>query len=179
MDFCSSMYWVDPPMPKTPVQADVERASFGFPVIAFKNAAVTACTSNKNITKVAARQAFQVIGDCNDPETGKQLLRIYTDASPTMSEETVRVGMTTDIRYRGQFDAWRVYLPVIYNRNVISPEQVANLLRTGGFGVGIGEWRPEKDGQLGMYTVATPKEWERWSAKDKVDHKWFYDMAEE
>jgi hypothetical protein len=30
-------------------------------------------------------------------------------------------------------------------------EQLLNIVNAGGFAVGIGEWRPEKDGQYGMY----------------------------
>jgi hypothetical protein len=33
-----------------------------------------------------------------------------------------------------------------------------NLFNTAGFGVGIGEWRSEKDGQHGMFHVATTDE---------------------
>lgn len=174
-DFCGSMYWIDPRMPEHPVEEDVARAAFGFPVIAFKAAAVTACTSIGGITKVLARQSFSVIGDSIDPETQKQLLRIYSENPPFKSEEAVKVGMTTDIRYRGQFDPWRVHLPVKYNKNVISAEQLANMLNTAGFGVGIGEWRPERDGMLGTFHVASPKEAEALQARDKVDLSWFYD----
>lgn len=172
-DFCGSMYWIDK-MPEHPVAEDVERARFGFPVIALKAAAVTACTSIGGITKVLARQSFSVQGDSVDPETQKQLVRIYSPNPPFMSEEAVKVGMTTDIRYRGQFDPWHVYLCVKYNKNVISPEQVANMLNTAGFGVGIGEWRPERDGMLGTFRVGSQKEFEAYQRKDQVKFDWFY-----
>ena len=41
----------------------IEGGGYGFPSVAFKAAAVTACTSVAGITKVAARQAFHVVGE--------------------------------------------------------------------------------------------------------------------
>jgi hypothetical protein len=41
----------------------IEDGGYGFPSVAFKAAAVTACTSVAGITKVAARQAFHVVGE--------------------------------------------------------------------------------------------------------------------
>ena len=35
---------------------------------------------------------------------------------------------------------------VRYNQGVLSESQILNLLNTAGFAVGVGEWRPEKDG---------------------------------
>jgi hypothetical protein len=49
-------------------------------------------------------------------------------------------------------------LDVRFNRNVLSAAQIVNLFNTAGFGGGIGEWRPEKDGQFGMFHVATAEE---------------------
>lgn len=43
-----------------------------------------------------------------------------------------------------------------YNKNgVYTLEQIINLINVGGFSCGIGEWRPEKDGQNGMYSVVS------------------------
>lgn len=121
---------------------------YGFPSVAFKDAAVTACTSTGSITKVAARQAFHVVGEM-----------VPIEGEPRMREDMVRVGMgTADIRYRGEFENWRATLTVRFNANVLSAEQILNLFNTAGFGVGIGEWRPEKDGSHGMFHVATGKE---------------------
>ncbi len=129
-DFRSSLY----PMP--------DGNGYGFPAIAFKNAAVTACTSlGKSITKVAARQAFHVVGE---------LIRI--EGEPTIREDMVRVGMgVADIRYRGEFKKWSCTLIVRFNNAVISAEQLVNLINLSGFAVGIGEWRPERDGQFGIF----------------------------
>lgn len=122
---------------------------FGFPIIGFKAAAVTACTSIGGVTKVAARQAFHVDGE---------FARIEGD-EPTMREDMVRVGMgTADIRYRGEFKRWWTTISVKHNANVFSAEQVLNLFSTAGFAVGVGEWRPEKDGQFGRFHVASEAE---------------------
>lgn len=116
----------------------------GFPTIAFKNAAVTACTSlGKSVTKVAARQAFHVLGEMAEI-TGSHRRR----------EDMVRVGMgTADIRFRAEFPEWEVQLDIQYNARVLSAEQVINLFNTAGFAVGVGEWRPERDGSFGRFHV--------------------------
>lgn len=124
----------------------LEDGKFGFPVIGFKAAAVTACTSIGGITKVQARQAFHVEGEYASIE----------GSAPRMREDMVRIGMgTADIRYRGEFFPWYTTLVIAHNVNVMSAEQILNMLNTAGFGVGVGEWRPEKDGQYGRFHVAT------------------------
>jgi hypothetical protein len=77
-------------------------------------------------------------------------------SEPELREDMVRVGMgTADIRYRAQFWPWWVEVFVRYNNNVLSEAQISNLFNTAGFGVGVGEWRSEKDGQHGSFHVAT------------------------
>lgn len=134
-------------------QADFESSiyrlpdgSCGFPATAFKSAAVSACTSlGKSISKVAARQSHHVLGDMVKIE-GMQ---------PVMREDTVRVGnKQADLRYRAEFKpGWRVRLKIRYNEAVLSAEQIVNLYNIAGFAVGVGEWRPEKSGQFGMFEV--------------------------
>lgn len=134
---------------------------YGFPSIGFKAAAVTACTSVAGITKVAARQAFHILGEDVDVAGAfdgtmarHNLVRI--NGAPTMREDMVRVGMgTADLRYRGEFADWSAKLLVRYNGNVLSESQILNILNVSGFAVGVGEWRPEKDGMSGMYHVGT------------------------
>lgn len=121
---------------------------YGFPCVAFKAAAVSACRFSDGIKMTEARGAFHVVGE---------LAKV--DGEPTMREDMVRVGMgTADIRYRGQFEKWTVTLTVAYNKSALSPEQIVNLFNIAGFGVGVGEWRPEKDGSYGRFHVASEKE---------------------
>ncbi len=121
---------------------------YGFPSVAFKAAAVDACSHVDGITKVEARGAFHINGD---------LLKI--SGEPTMREDMVRVGMgTADIRYRGQFDPWSVEIPIRFNAGVLSAEQIIHLFNIAGFGIGVGEWRPQRDGMFGLFHVASEGE---------------------
>ena len=143
-DFCETLYWLDG-MPEKPTEADVEGGRFGFPSVAIKSAAVTAVTSMGGMTKVMARQCFHIVGEH---------VEIHGPA-PAMREDMVRVGMgTADIRHRAEFDPWGAVIRVQHNANVLSAEQVISLIEAGGFGVGIGDWRPEKDGVNGRFHVA-------------------------
>lgn len=140
--------------------------AYGFPSVAFKSAAVTACTSVGGITKVAARQAFHVMGEqveiptVFDPSRSMRLdLARIEGSEPELREDMTKVGMgTADIRYRAQFWPWAALIVVRYNARVLTAEQIVNLFNTAGFGVGVGEWRPERDGNSGMFHVATEEE---------------------
>jgi hypothetical protein len=150
--------------PEADFEASIYRmadGSHGFPAVAFKAAAVTACTSLAGITKVAARQAFHVSGQQSIRQgafsaaiTTEELVQVHCPA-PTMREDMVRVGMgTSDIRYRAQYWPWAVDLIVEFNPLAMSAEQVLNLFNTAGFACGVGEWRPERDGSNGRFRVA-------------------------
>lgn len=137
----------------------------GFPSVAFKNAAVTAGTSVAGLTKIAARQAFHILGENADidgafegSKSRVNLVRIE-GSEPAIREDMVKVGMgTADLRYRAEYANWHTKILVRFNANVLSPAQILNLLNTAGFAVGVGEWRPEKDGQSGLFHVATEAE---------------------
>lgn len=116
---------------------------FGFPASAFKKAAVSACRFSDGLKMTEARGAFHILGE---------LVRI--EGTPTPREDMVRINMgTADIRYRGEFKEWKANLKVRYNVAVFSPAQIINLFNMAGFGVGIGEWRPERSGSYGMFHV--------------------------
>lgn len=119
------------------------QGGYGFPAVAFKSAAVDACSHIAGVTKVEARGAFHIIGDM-----------IKIEGEPRMREDMVRIAMgTADIRFRGEFPEWACELTVRFNRNVLSEEQIRNLFNVGGFAIGVGEWRPQKDGSFGMFHV--------------------------
>lgn len=142
-DFCETLYWLDG-MPPAPSEDDVINGRFGFPAVAFKSAAVTAVTSTGGMTKVMARQCFHIVGEFVE----------ILGPPPSQRFDIVKVGMTTDTRFRAEFETWGAILRVQHNANVLSAEQVIGLFEAGGFGVGIGDWRPEKDGVNGRFHVA-------------------------
>jgi len=118
----------------------------GFPTIGFKQAAVSAGGRFSDGLKMTElRGSFFIEGELSE-----------IIGEPRMREDMVRVGMgTADIRYRPEFPEWSTVLNIKYNADAISLEQIVNLFNLAGFGVGVGEWRPEKDGQYGMFHVAT------------------------
>lgn len=121
--------------------------AYGFPAIGVKAAMISACRF-ADLKMVSARGAFHI--DC-------EMLEVIGEPRPR--EDMVRVGMgVADIRYRPEFVEWRIPVELKINASVISPEQVANLLNIAGFGVGIGEWRPERNGQYGRFHVASEGE---------------------
>ena len=138
-------------------QADYEASihhdadgDYAFPSVAFKSAAVTAITQlpGSGITKVFARGAFHI-----EPEYVK------IQGEPHMREDMVKVGMgVADIHYRAEFTEWSAEIPISYNAGIISRAQLLNLFQLAGFSVGIGEWRPERDGRLGRFRLAEENE---------------------
>lgn len=115
----------------------------GIPAIAFKKAIVRGAKLC-DFAMTDARTSFHVAGD---------LLPIRGSA-PTMHTARVLVGQKTlDIRYRPMFEEWEVDLVIRHNVRVISAEQIMNMIEVAGFGVGVGDWRPECNGQFGMFEV--------------------------
>lgn len=142
-DFCDSMYWLTD-KPEKPTPADVAKASFGFPVTAFKAAAVDAGYQQGVLDKkTTARGAFHIDGEF-----------AVIEGTPEPREDMVRIGMgTADIRYRAEFKQWSTVLNIRYNPQAMSKEQIINLFNIGGFANGVGEWRPSKDGAYGTFHV--------------------------
>jgi len=117
---------------------------YGFPAIAFKSAAVDACSMIPGITKVEARGTFHINGE---------LVRII-GPEPVMRRDMVKIGMgTATPRYRGQFTTWAAKFPLRYNAGILSSEQIVNLFNVAGFSIGIGEWRAQRDGSKGLFHV--------------------------
>jgi hypothetical protein len=117
--------------------------SCGFPANGIKSAAIRGAKA-LGMVMTDSRGAFHIDGE---------LLKI--DGESRMREDMVRIGMgTADIRYRGEFPEWSIDLPIAYNARAVSVEQIVAMLDAGGFGTGIGEWRPEKDGQFGRFHVS-------------------------
>lgn len=147
-----------PKQPKDP-QADYEAAlyrlddeSYGFPVIAFKAASVSACRFfGKSMPMTLARQCIFFDADFSKRD-GQKLARI--EGTPHMREDVVTVGMNGhDLRYRPEFTEWSTSVEVTYAKSMLTRESVLSLIDAGGMGVGVGEWRPEKKGDFGTFQI--------------------------
>lgn len=160
VDFINSMYWltekpdVNNYMKEEECEelfnkAIVEGARFGFPVTAFKQAAISASYRlGWTKDKMSLRGVFYIDADENG------LVEIKSDV-PEMREDMVKIGMgTADIRYRGEFRNWYADLTINYNANGnYTLKDIVNIINAGGYVCGVGEWRPERDGQNGMFHI--------------------------
>lgn len=153
-----------PKEPKDP-QAEYEGAFYrfgennelyGFPAIGFKAATIGGARFYKGITMTMLRQCFFFRGDGIGPD-GVPLVQIHGE--PRMREDVVRVGNGgTDLRYRPEFPEWTGTLTITYVTSILTRESVLSLVDAGGMGVGVGEWRPEKKGDLGTYAIDEDRE---------------------
>lgn len=153
-DFINSMYWLtEQPTESTEEAfeaAIAKGAKFGFPVTAFKQAAISAAYRMGWVKdKMGLRGAFFIESDYGE------MTEIKSDV-PVMREDMVKIGMgTADLRYRGEFRNWSTTFRVKFNVNgQFSLENIINIINAGGTICGVGEWRPERDGQNGMFHVA-------------------------
>lgn len=159
-EFVQSAYWLTP-CPEYPdgaeesiildaFEAAIQNgAAFGFPATAIKqatNASAYRLGWVKN--QMGLRGAWFIEADENG------LVEVHSD-TPVMREDNVRVGNGgADLRYRPQFNNWYIDLDISYNASgEYSLSNIINCINAGGYVCGIGEWRPEKDGDFGRYHV--------------------------
>lgn len=139
-DYQSSMYRLDDGRP-------------GMQAGAFKAAIVGACRMFKGLPMTQAKIAIRVNGEVN--KDGEILTPIVGE--PHMREDMVRLETgVADIRYRAGFWPWSATLSITYNANLLSLEQLYNLINAAGFG-GVGEWRASapksSSGNFGSFHV--------------------------
>lgn len=164
--------------------AEVEAARYrlpdgrdGFPAVGFKACAVTACTSLSDVTKVAARQAFRIEGVAmNDPGVIEgsfvrtQLVPLVAH-EPTVREDVVRLAgpsRPAEMRYRPEYSLWGVELDVVLNPQVVSIGQLGSMFQAAGHGVGVGDYRPERDGDCGTFELVSEAEFKAWRKESKL-----------
>lgn len=167
IDYIESMYWLTekPDIEQDNVEDVINDynikiqngAKFGFPLTGIKDSIISgAYRSGLTKNKVDMASSFFLFGITND--STPDLAEIISD-SPVMRQDTVRIGgsgkqKTADLRYRAQFNNWSMHLKLQYNVNgKFTPDDILQCVDYGGFGVGIGEWRPEHKGQFGMYQI--------------------------
>lgn len=160
-EFAESLYWLSE-KPNLDGLTDEEcqkvlaevipHSKFGFPVTAFKSAALDAGfqqgvlkrnAGTNDLAKTTARGGFSIQGEF-----------AVIEGTPTPREDMVKIGQgTADLRFRGEFKEWRTELLITYLANNLSIAQIVNLFMLAGFSNGIGEWRPAKDGSYGTFHV--------------------------
>lgn len=165
-DFMASMYWLTemPESAETDEEAEniwedavAGDARFGFPVTGIKQSIISgAYRAGLDVKMTELRGTFYLKGAT---EHSTNDIAEIISSTPEMREDMVRVGgmsKSADIRYRAEFTDWEIPLKLQYYKNgKYTLEQIMNFFNYGGFMVGIGEWRPEKDGQFGMYRLVT------------------------
>lgn len=150
-DFIQSLYWLTE-MPEESTEEAFRKAvengaKWGFPVTGIKQAANSAAYRLGWVkNQMSLRGSYFLKTEWGDMAEIKGSI-------PEMREDMVRVGMgTADIRYRGEFKSWSMDLILEYNASgEMSLEQIINCINAGGYTVGIGEWRAEKDGSNGQF----------------------------
>ena len=64
------------------------------------------------------------------------------------------IGRTMDVRKRPYIHDWKTTVKVQFNADKFSPSEILTLFQAAGMCVGVGDWRPEKGGNHGMWRIA-------------------------
>jgi hypothetical protein len=123
---------------------EITPGHYGFPAAGIKKALVSAGGRFADETMTVLRGVISIVGD---------LLEIRGPEPVMRKDMVVLKGGTTSIAYRPQFTRWEMDVPMLFNENMISREQVLNLFNIAGFAVGLGSWRPECKGNFGQFRI--------------------------
>ena len=167
-DFMESLHWLTPQPELGKDDEDAERiweeaiaggAKFGFPVTGIKQSIITGAYRAGLDVKMTELRGLMFLKGATEAST-VDYAEIVAQP-PIIREDMVRVGgvsKSADIRYRAEFPEWEIPFNIEYHTDgKYTIEQLVNLVSYGGFYTGIGEWRPEKDGQFGMYELKVEK----------------------
>ncbi len=166
-DFARALYWKTE-MPTTTIKdsgngemrdvvtvelfdkAIKDGAKFGFPANSFKMAANSAAYRLGWVKNQMELRGSYFL----NAEDGGELVEIKGDI-PKMREDMVKVGMgTADIRYRPIFENWYCDMILEFNEaGSMKLDDILSCIEAGGYAVGVGEWRPEKDGMFGRFHI--------------------------
>jgi len=120
----------------------------GIAAAAFRNAMVSACRT-VGVKMTLAKLAFSIEADGVDRDSGMPLVKIY--GTPIKFESTVRLETgVADVRIRPRWDKWHAMVRVRYDADMLTAEDVANLLMRAGMQCGICEGRPDSKNSCGQ-----------------------------
>ena len=117
------------------------------PGMALKSAIISAAHKDVGIEKTWVRKALFLV--C----APDMMIPIQCDP-PRMRQDHVKVGMSSaDLRFRPEFATWSADVTFEIDAELLRVEDLLNLIDRAGVGTGIGDWRPEKDGEHGRFCV--------------------------
>jgi hypothetical protein len=147
----------EPKDPKAEYEAAFHRLKDGrpgFPVLGFKAATVGGARFYAKVTMTGLKQCLFFSGEPGMDGT----LLAPIEGEPHMREDAVTINRSgRDLRYRPEFPEWSTMLDVTYVTSMLTRGSVLSLIDAGGMGVGVGEWRPERDGAFGTYRIDPTK----------------------
>lgn len=122
---------------------------YGVPAMAVKSAVLSAAHKDLGVPRTMVMKSLFLV--CSD----KNMVIPFKDYSePHIREDAVTVGSSsTDLRYRPQFDTWSTVVQWELDSELLQVGDLVNLISRAGFGVGVGEWRPEKGGEYGRFEI--------------------------
>jgi len=134
-----SLYKLDP---------ERENTRYGFPAGAFKKAIIRAVMSgmiDPALKGTVARTWFNTIGGDDG--------YVPLQGQPKISIMAARNKDVVVAAIRAHFKEWGAVIRFRYNPKSVSPNLIMHMLNQAGEGVGIGAYRPEKDGPYGCFAV--------------------------
>lgn len=123
---------------------------YGIPLSGIKSSILTAAHKDIGIPRTTVQKGLFLINpgpggivamDCDEPRMREDVV-----SEPPKSGKPA-------LRYRPEYEKWEATFIVEFDRSLLRPEDVATLINRAGFGVGLGEWRPEKGGDLGRFQI--------------------------
>lgn len=121
---------------------------YAIPAVALKGALITAAHRDIGIERTLVKKALFL--RLTDPYG---YIALECDP-PEIREDVVRVGQgSTDLRYRPMFHRWSCSVTWEVDGELLTEGDLCTLVNRAGFGVGIGDWRPEKGGEFGRFEI--------------------------
>ena len=119
----------------------------GFPVIGVYKAMKRACKHIAGLSMADAPAMFRIR---NDGGPVAELSELKYSVNMMRRDRVVLQGKTATVAYRPQYNDWSLRVCIEFNPDMIAAEKIVNVLSDAG-SVGIGAWRPEKDGIFGQF----------------------------
>ncbi len=131
----------------------------GLPCGAIRAAMIASCRFVDGLPMTKAKGAFFIVAQGHDVTDGTPLVLIQ--GKPKHDTRPVRLESgVADLRNRPRYDDWACDLTIQYDADLLSANDVANLLSRAGAQVGVGELRPQGPksygGDFGTWHVRTP-----------------------